>query len=103
MRCSRRGSLDEVRRLLERGLAANAPAMSSIGYSEIAGVVEGRMPLDDAVDATKRATRRLARRQAQWFREDDRRIAWVTDAQDIEMQANIFTGACTNTIRGERR
>jgi tRNA dimethylallyltransferase len=97
------GFVEEVERLLAGGVPADAPAMSSIGYTEAAAVIEGRMPLDDAIDATKRATRRLARRQAQWFREDDRRISWVADAQDIEMQANIFTGACTNTIRGERR
>ena len=47
--------------------------------------------------------RRLARRQAQWFRKEDRRITWVDEANDIDLQANIFTGACTNTIRGERR
>jgi tRNA dimethylallyltransferase len=97
------GFVEEVERLLASGVRADSPAMSSIGYAEVAAVIEGRMALDEAVDATKRATRRLARRQAQWFREDDRRASWVTDAQDIEMQANIFTGACTNTIRGERR
>jgi tRNA A37 N6-isopentenylltransferase MiaA len=61
------------------------------------------LTLEAATEEIKRATRRLARRQAQWFRRDDRRITWVHDADDIDMQANIFTGACTNTIRGARR
>ncbi|MBI5948442.1 MAG: tRNA (adenosine(37)-N6)-dimethylallyltransferase MiaA [Chloroflexi bacterium] len=97
------GFVDEVRALLADGVPSDAGSMSSIGYAEIGRFLEGAISLDEAIDATKRATRRLARRQAQWFRRDDRRISWVHDADDIEMQANIFTGACTNTIRGARR
>ncbi|MCK9519197.1 MAG: tRNA (adenosine(37)-N6)-dimethylallyltransferase MiaA, partial [Dehalococcoidia bacterium] len=97
------GFVDEVRALLDSGVPADAPAMSSIGYAEIAQHLRGELTLEQAKEDTKRATRRLARRQMQWFRRDDRRITWVRDADDIEMQANIFTGACTNTIRGARR
>ena len=59
--------------------------------------------LDEAKELTKLATHRLIRAQDQWFRHDDKRISWVRDADDIDMQANIFTGACTNVIRGENR
>ncbi len=97
------GFVDEVRALLESGVPAEAPAMSSIGYSEVIRHLAGELSLDDATTQTKRATRRLARRQMQWFRRDDRRIQWVRDADDIDLHANIFTGACTNTIRGSRR
>jgi tRNA dimethylallyltransferase len=91
------GFEDEVRGLLARGVPPDAAAMSSIGYAEVVRHLQGSLTRDEAVELTTRATRRLARRQAQWFRRDDGRIAWV-----IEMQANIFTGACTNVIRGER-
>ncbi len=97
------GFVDEVRGLLAARARADASAMSSIGYAEVARHLGGEISLAEAIEATKRATRRLARRQAQWFRRDDRRITWVHDADDIEMQANIFTGACTNVIRGESR
>lgn len=97
------GLVDEVKGLLASGLAADAPAMSSIGYRQVASYLAGECWLEDAIDATKRATWLLARGQQQWFRRDDPRITWVQDASGIEMQANIFTGACTNTIRGERR
>jgi tRNA dimethylallyltransferase len=97
------GFVDEVRGLLDAGIPADAPTMSSIGYAEIVRYLRGETTLEQAVEDTKRATRRLARRQMQWFRRDDRRITWVRDAEDVEMQANIFTGACTNTIRGARR
>ncbi|MBI2765227.1 MAG: tRNA (adenosine(37)-N6)-dimethylallyltransferase MiaA [Chloroflexi bacterium] len=97
------GLVDEVRRLLAAGVPAEAPAMSSIGYGEIVRHLRGELTLEAAVEETKRATRQLVRRQNQWFRRDDPRITWVRDADGIEMQANIFTGACTNTIRGARR
>jgi tRNA dimethylallyltransferase len=97
------GFVEEVAALLACGLPADAPAMSSIGYGEVARHLAGDLTLEEAITRTGQATRRLARRQAQWFRRDDPRIRWVRDAQDVEMEANIFTGACTNTIRGARR
>jgi tRNA dimethylallyltransferase len=97
------GFLQEVKALLASGISRDAPAMSSIGYAQLARHLSGECTVEDAVDDTKRATRRLARRQLQWFRRDDRRITWVDDANDIDMLANIFTGACTTAVRGESR
>jgi len=95
------GLVGEVETLLSGWVPADAPAMSSIGYGEVVRYLRGETTLAAAIQATQFATHRLARQQAQWFRRDDKRITWVRDAEDIEMQANIFTGACTNTIRGE--
>ena len=97
------GLLQEVQTLLNAGVPAGVPAMSSIGYGESVRYLVGETALPEAIERTKFGTHRLARSQAQWFRADDRRITWVRDAEDIDLQANIFTGACTNTIRGERR
>ncbi len=97
------GFVDEVRGLLESGVPAGAPAMSSIGYGEVVRWIAGELTLAEAIERTKIATHRLARSQSQWFRRDDPRITWVQDVDDIDLQANIFTGACTNTIRGANR
>jgi tRNA dimethylallyltransferase len=97
------GLVDEVKSLLDGGVPADAPAMSSIGYGETVRYLHDEATLGEAKERTKIATHRLIRAQDQWFRRDDRRIAWVREAEDIEMEANIFTGACTNVIRGERR
>ncbi len=96
------GFVAEVEGLLAAGLPPDAAAMGSIGYGEVAAYLDGATTLEAAIEATKRATRRFARRQAQWFRRADPRITWVRDADDIDLQANIFTGACTNVIRGDR-
>jgi tRNA dimethylallyltransferase len=97
------GFVAEVSALLAAGTPSDASSMSSIGYRQVVRHLAGELSLEEAVAETKRATRRLARRQAQWFRHDDPRITWVKDAGDIELQANIFTGACTNVIRGDSR
>jgi tRNA dimethylallyltransferase len=77
--------------------------MSSIGYAEAVKHLAGELTLAEAIEKTQIATHRLIRSQDQWFRREDKRITWVEDADDIDMQANIFTGACTNVIRGEGR
>lgn len=97
------GLLDEVRALLEGGLSPDVPAMSSIGYAEAVKHLAGELTLAEAIEKTQIATHRLIRSQEQWFRREDARITWVEDADDIDMRANIFTGACTNVIRGEGR
>lgn len=97
------GLVEEVRTLLDGGIPPNCPAMSSIGYGETVRYLRGELTLEEAKERTKVATHRLIRSQDQWFSRDDRRITWVRDADDIDLQANIFTGACTNVIRGENR
>jgi len=72
------GWLDETAALLDffarRGIDADAalrlPAMSALGYREMVMVVLGRMTLDQAIEAIKRATRRFIRAQDVWFRRD---------------------------------
>ncbi len=97
------GFVEEVEGLLAKGVPPDAPAMSSIGYAEVVRMLRGELTRDEAIEETKRATRRLARRQWQWFRRDDRRIRWIRRADEIELEANIFTGACTSVIRGPGR
>jgi tRNA dimethylallyltransferase len=97
------GFIDEVRALIASGVSAELPAMSSIGYREISEYLSGDITTDEARQRIIHGTRQLARRQRQWFRRDDARIHWVRAASDIALEANIFTGACTNVIRGENR
>jgi tRNA dimethylallyltransferase len=63
-----RGFLDEVRGLLDRGYGVDAPGMTGTGYREVAAALTGAMPLDEALDEMRRQTRRYARRQLTWFR-----------------------------------
>jgi len=62
------GAVEEVGRLLVRRLDAAKPAMKAIGVREFGAVIDGTMPLADAVERVKIATRQYAKRQATWFR-----------------------------------
>lgn len=59
---------DEVRTLLEQGYDLGDPGMVATGYPEMIAYIRGEWTLHEAIDATQRATRRYARRQLTWFR-----------------------------------
>lgn len=61
------GALDEVQRLVDRGLDPSLPVMRAIGVREIAAHLAGEASLDDAVAAGSQATRNYAKRQYTWF------------------------------------
>ncbi|OGO72431.1 MAG: tRNA (adenosine(37)-N6)-dimethylallyltransferase MiaA [Chloroflexi bacterium RBG_19FT_COMBO_62_14] len=65
------GLVDEVRGLLARGFSPDLPAMSAIGYRQIVAHLQGKMTLEEALAQIRRASRRLVRHQANWFKEDD--------------------------------
>ena len=76
------GLVAETRALLDRGVPPDASALSAIGYAEALRELRGEITRAKAIELTKRATKRLARRQRQWFRRQDPRIAWVSGVDE---------------------
>lgn len=70
------GWLDEVRALLDAGYARTLPAMSGLGYRQLAAHLLDGMPLVDAVTLTQHATHDFIRRQYTWFRGHDHATLW---------------------------
>ncbi len=62
------GGLAEAEALLARGLDADLPIMKAIGVRELAAHLRGDISLDEATAAIKTETRRYAKRQMTWFR-----------------------------------
>src|SRR5216117_848395 len=67
------GLVDELRRILATGVAPHAPGLDGVGYREVAAMLAGRLPERDLRDAIVVATRRYAKRQETWFRNQLRR------------------------------
>ena len=67
------GLVDEVRLLLERGISPDAPGLDAVGYREVVAMLAGRLPAAELLDAIVVATRRYAKRQETWFRNQLRR------------------------------
>ncbi len=61
------GALEEARRLWERKLDSELPAMRAHGMPGFADHFAGRSSLADAVERCKRDTRRYAKRQMTWI------------------------------------
>jgi len=62
------GFVDEVRGVLASGVAPDAPGLDAVGYREVVALVDGRLPGRELRDAIVVATRRYAKRQETWFR-----------------------------------
>lgn len=71
----RRGLLEEVRSLLEKGYSPDLPSMQALGYRHMAGVITGSLDISEAVRMLKRDTRRYAKRQYTWFRHQQK-VSW---------------------------
>ena len=63
-----RGLLEEVRGLLDAGYDGDAPGMTGTGYREAIRHLEGEITLEEAMEEIRVNTRRYARRQITWFR-----------------------------------
>jgi len=78
------GLVEEVKKLREIGISRDAGAIQAIGYKEIYDYLEGVMDLETAVDLVKRNSRRLAKRQYTWFR-NQMEVTWFdVDIENFE-------------------
>jgi len=82
------GLLEEVKSLLERGYDKNAPAMRGFGYKEFIDYLDGQHDFQTAVELLKRNTRRYAKRQLTWFRNEPR-IQWINLSRDISIDVAV--------------
>jgi tRNA dimethylallyltransferase len=81
------GLVDEVRSVLNRGFAPDAPGLQSVGYKDVVSHLKGELDLAEMADRIKAETHRLVRHQYAWFRPNDRRIRWLDVATDYITEA----------------
>ena len=74
-RCERRfdqmidaGVLDEVRSVMALDLPGDAPGLKAVGASELMAHLRNELELNEAVELAKMETRRYAKRQTTWIR-----------------------------------
>ncbi len=71
----RKGFLQEVQELMNKGYSPDLPSMRSLGYRQMTRVVAGELDMPEAVRLIKRDTRRYAKRQYTWFRNQEK-VEW---------------------------
>ncbi len=79
-----RGALDEVRALVARGLDPLAPVMKAVGVRELAAHLRGETTLAEAVALAQQETRRYAKRQLTWFRNQTPDWPRLRDEGDVK-------------------
>lgn len=78
------GLLDEVKQLLDRGYPKHLPAMKAVGYRQLFPFLEGKSSLEEAVDNAKRESRRYAKRQMTWLRQQEKTLFWLPPEGESE-------------------
>ncbi len=76
------GLVEELRGLLDAGVAPDAPAMSSIGYRQLLPYLRGEQTLAEAAQTIKHDTHRYVRHQETWLRANKRLVRIDTASPD---------------------
>jgi tRNA dimethylallyltransferase len=88
------GAVQEVRALVARDLDPSLPAMKAVGVRELGAFLRGEIPLEQAIALARQETRRYAKRQLTWLRNqtpDWRRIV-SSDPEEQWRQLDAAAG-----------
>lgn len=77
------GLIEEVKRLRELGYDKNLNSLQTVGYKEVFDYLDGLISYDEMIRLIKRNSRRYAKRQLIWFRQD-KRIIWLDVDEDTD-------------------
>ncbi|MBI4547453.1 MAG: tRNA (adenosine(37)-N6)-dimethylallyltransferase MiaA [Ignavibacteriae bacterium] len=69
------GLVEEVKTLRDLGYTFDCNALQTTGYKEVFEYLEGKLTYEQMIGLIKRNTRRYAKRQLTWFRQN-KRIRW---------------------------
>ena len=71
------GLLEELQLFIARGVCSSSPALRAVGVSEFSDYLDGRIQLEDAILSSQLRTRRYAKRQLTWFRNQMSSAQWL--------------------------
>jgi len=84
----KQGLVEEVEKLLKMGYKTSLKPMQAIGYRHVIVYLEGKHSLEEAKSLIKRDTRRYAKRQLTWFRQE-KNIAWYLPQEKERIKSAI--------------
>ena len=85
------GAVDEVARLMARQLDPGLPLMKALGVAPIAAFLQGDITKDDAAFIAKRESRRYAKRQMTWIRNNFNAQITVEKKYSESLYEKIFS------------
>ncbi len=93
------GLLEEVRELRRRGYGKELTSMKALGYRELMAHLDDEISLEEAVELTKRNTRRYAKRQITWFKGEEG-VRWLEYGSRDELP-ELAERIVREVVRGE--
>ncbi|MDC1382652.1 tRNA (adenosine(37)-N6)-dimethylallyltransferase MiaA [Candidatus Puniceispirillum sp.] len=88
------GAIDEVRCLAARDLDPSLPLTKALGLSALKSVLEGKMTMSEAEYISKRDSRRYAKRQMTWLRNNYNAQITIKTKLSKSLMENIFSLIC---------
>ena len=85
------GALDEVAALTKRHLDPALPVMKALGVRELSAYLAGDLTLDRAIELAKRDSRRYAKRQMTWIRNNFNPNLMVNEKLSESLCEKIFS------------
>ncbi len=81
----KRGLLAEVKNILQLGYNKNLNSLKTVGYKEVIEYIDGEIDFNVCVQQVKQNSRRYAKRQLTWFR-NDKDVKWfeINDESDMK-------------------
>ena len=92
------GFVEEVKSLINQGYSKENPPMSAIGYKEVFNYIKKIYTLDESIAEIKKRTRQFVRRQANWFKDADKRICWFDAGSTMSDDIIVFFKAADGWI-----
>jgi tRNA dimethylallyltransferase len=84
------GLVDEVSRLLNKGVPADSNALGAHGYRRVVELLNGTRDIESAIEQTKLDVRHYSKRQLTWFRREPG-VEWVEGfGHDPSVQEHVF-------------
>ena len=84
------GLVDEVQRLLYKGVPAQSNALGAHSYRRVVEYLKGKRDLNSAIEQSKLDVRHYSKRQLTWFRREPE-TEWVEGfGQEASVQEQVF-------------
>ncbi|MEE2761461.1 MAG: tRNA (adenosine(37)-N6)-dimethylallyltransferase MiaA [Pseudomonadota bacterium] len=96
------GALAEAAALDTLGLSATLPIMKSLGLQELLAHLQGMISLEEASAAAKQSTRRFAKRQQTWFRNQIQPNIQLTTQYSERFLEEIFSKICKFLLTAQK-
>ena len=87
--------MDEAKAIFAKGYDESLPVMKAIGLRQLRSYFQGKGPLDEVIEDAKRESRRFAKRQMTWFRNQppkgvmietqEQRANFLLQLQDVKL------------------